>query len=270
MEIVGSNINSSLAGVNEMLNGRDAKKLMWFCKEQLSFGADRIDLNCGSRVGTEVEDMEWMVRTIRKESDVPLMVDSPNPDAIEVALRYNGSSKMIVDSITCEPSRIESIMPLVKRYGALVVVLLHGASGMPGSLAERLELMKTVKEVEKAYDMNPKEMLLDSLIFPLSMNDQNGLLYLDCLRQLKRQFPEYAYTCGLSNISYGMPQTELLDISYASMLLGLQQEYLFMELNANTAAFIYAFRALLGKDENTFGYLHAFRSQALNVLQKAY
>lgn len=268
MEIVGSNINTSLPNISQMINGRDEKKLLRLCQQQIAFGANRISMNCGTHIETEVDDMEWMVKAITSQMEIPLMVDSPNPEAISVALKYNRCGPMLVDSITCEKARIDAIMPLVKKHNALVAVLLHNENGMPEKLEERLALMPVVEEVAKCYEMDKKNMLLDSLLFPLAMGHENGALYMQCLKTLKAKYPSYSYTCGLNNISYGMPKGSLLNICFISMLLALGQEYLFVELDHNSQAFIAADRALLGFDENTMEYIGAFREEKLSVFKQ--
>ncbi len=265
MEIVGSNINTSLPGINEMLDNRDEKALLELCRQQIEWGAHRIALNCGTRIGTEMEDMAWMVKAVASKFDIPLMVDSPNPLAIEAALENNRHGRMLVDSITCERGRIEAVMPLVKKHDALVVCLLQSEAGMPETIGDRLKLMPVVEEVAGTYGMKKQDMLLDSLLFPLAMDDQNGMLYMNCLRALKAAYPDYSYSCGLNNISYGMPETELLSIGFTSMLFALGQEYLFMELYRPSQAFLRANMALAGQDENTMDYIEAYRDGRLAI-----
>lgn len=265
MEIVSSEISSSNQEVDEIITKRDDKKLLEICKRQIYYGADRLAVNCATRINTEVEDMEWLVRTIHANLEIPLMPDTPNAYAIEAALKHNKFGRPLVDSITCERNRIELIMPMVKEYNASVVVLLHGNRKISETLEERLECMNTVEKVAIEYNMNKKDMILDCIMAPLSTNSNSGIVYINCLKTLKDKYPNYSYTCGLDNISYGLPKEELLNITMTMMLFALGQEYLFTNVTKESRAFIKTAKALCGEDNYTLDYIKAFRNKELNI-----
>jgi hypothetical protein len=160
-------------------------------------------------------------------------------------------------------------MPLVKKYGASVVVLLHGEKKISSTLEDRLECMDTVSKIASDYDMDAKDMYLDCLMAPLSMDSGNGAMYIDCLRTLKAKYPEYGYACGLDNISYGLPEEGLLNIAMAMMLLALGQELLFTNVNRWNRAFFVAAKALMGKDSFSMDYIRAYRNGELGIFQTA-
>lgn len=268
MKIVSSEISTSSEIVNEILDKRDEKKLIELCTKQIYYGADRLDLNCATRIDTEVEDMEWMVKTIHSKIEVPLMPDTPNPHAIEAALKNNMHGRMLVDSITCENSRIDTIMPLVKKYNAQVVVLLHGDRKISDTLEDRLICMDTVEKIARDYNMNKKDMFLDCIMAPLSVDSSNGLMYINCLKALKEKYPEYGYTCGLDNISYGLPEEELINITMTIVLLALGQDYIFTNVTKQSRAFIKALKAIFGEDEYTLDYIKAYRNDELGIFLK--
>ena len=267
MEIVGANINTSVAGVDEMIAKRDKTALIELCRRQIAWGAGRLALNGATRLSTEVEDMEWMVRTIQAELDILLMPDTPNPDAIAVALKHNRCGRMLVDSITCEQARIAAIMPLVRQYRAPVVVLMHDESGMPQTLEDRLRLMPVVETVAKEYGMEKSDMYLDALVFPLATDGESARNFISCVRALKEAYPAYKTSCGLNNISYGLPAGELLNISFFHLLCAAGQDCAFVELSDAFSGFIAALDALNGKDENCMEYIGAWRAKRLDVLK---
>jgi len=116
MLIVGEKINTSLKGVEEAVaTNRDVGFIQELAKKQVEHGADIIDVNVGTRIHTEVEDMRWMVKVIQEVVDVPLSIDSPNFKAIEAGLEEH-KGKAMVNSITAEKERMEQVLPLVQRF----------------------------------------------------------------------------------------------------------------------------------------------------------
>lgn len=259
MEVVGSRINTSNAGIDEMIDRRDKKALISICRDQIRFGSTRIALNCATRLKSEVEDMEWMATTIQEELEVLLMPDTPNPDALEIVLKKNRYGRVLVDSTTCEGSRIEAVMPLVKRYDAQITVLLHDEAGMPVTVDDRLRVMPIVQNIAKVYEIDTHDMFLDCLVFPLSVGDENGKLYIQCLKTLKRLYPQYSYTCGLNNISFGLPLGELLNSAFLSILAALGQECVFLDINSATGSALAAANAVVGNDQLTMTYISKYR-----------
>jgi 5-methyltetrahydrofolate--homocysteine methyltransferase len=266
MEVVSSEISSSNPLVDDLIARRDGSLLLDLCRRQIDLGADRLALNCGTRIDSEVEDMGWMVRTIHESLEVPLMTDTPNPLAIEEALKNNVHGRPVVDSISCERDRIEAIMPLVKRYDASVVVLLHGDDHMPVSVQDRLDCMPMVERVAREYAMKKEDMYLDCIMAPISVDSQNGLQYLQSLRLLQENYAGYRFACGVDNISYGMPEPEILNIAMAVMLVGAGQDFLFTNSTPALRAFLRAAKALTNQDANTLEYIEAFRKGELAVL----
>jgi len=259
MEIVGSLINTSHPGIDEMIAKRDKSMLLSLCQRQISYGATRIALNCATRLESEVDDMVWMARTLQEEMEVLIMPDTPNPDAARAVVEVNRYGRVLIDSTTCEKQRIAAFMPIAEEYNCQIVVLLQDEQGMPSTLEDRLRLMPTVETICKEYHMKKEDVFLDCLLFPLSVSHKNGTLYMDCLNSIRKQYPGYRYTCGLNNISYGLPEEQLLNISFVTMILAAGQDCVFLDIDPATGAFIKAAQALLGKDEYTMDYISAYR-----------
>ena len=263
MEIVGARINTSHPGIDEMITKRDTQALIALCQEQLDCGASRIALNCATRLSTEVDDMIWMTRTLQEHMEVNIMPDTPNPDAIQAVVKENRYGRVLIDSTTCEERRIAAIMPLVEEYNCQITVLLQDESGMPQTLDDRLRLMKKVEALAQTYHMNKHDIFLDCLVFPLALDHNNGKLYMGCLNAIRNEYPGYCFTCGLNNISYGLPNEPLLNIAFLIMLITLKQECVFLDIDKPTGAFLKASQALLGEDEFTLSYIRAHKAGAL-------
>lgn len=263
MFIISALLNSSVEQVSQIVKERDEKKLLQLAHEQVEFGAHALDVNCGSHHASEIEDLVWMVDTLQKEVKVPLCIDSPSHEAQAAALARVKHGRPILDSTTLEQERIDAMMPLVKQYDAQLVVLLHDESGMPKSADDRLAMMPKVEHLVSEWDMQRKDILLDPLLYPLSTGDSEPEIYLETLRRLRQDYPEYLVSCGLDNISSGMPARTLLDIAMVTMCAACGQNAVLIKLNPQVAAFFKAIRALQGQDEYCMDYLDAYREGLL-------
>ena len=261
MEIVGQRINTSLPGIDELVASRDEKRLIQLCRDQLLYGADRISINAGTRVNTEVDDLLWMTRTIQDAMEVQLMADSPNPEALRVVAENNRYGRVALDSTNLEESRIQAVLPIVKEYNCPLVVLLQDEKGMPETVEDRLRLMPKVEQLMKEYSLNKDEVYLDCLVFPVAVEDTNAKLYLDCVSAVRQAYPGYRFTCGLNNISFGMPERPILDITFLLFQMAMGIDYFMLELDPASGAFIKAAKAILGQDEYTMDYITAYKEK---------
>ena len=260
MEIVSASLNTTFPEVNELVANRDKKALIRMCNQQLEYGATRIGFNCATRLATEVDDMLWITRTLQDEMEVLIMPDSPNFEAIKAVVEANQHGRVLIDSTTCEEKSIANIMPLAAEHNCLTTVLLHDEKGMPKTVEDRLRVMATVERMAKEYNVKKEDLILDSLIFPLSIDEKNGEIYLESLKAIQKQFPGYRYTCGLDNLCFGLPSENYLAISFLMMCMALGQDCVFLLLDAAKGAFLKAADAVMGNDEFTMEYISAYRS----------
>lgn len=260
MEIVGSLINTSHPGIDEIIENRNKEALIALCKKQLLYGSTRIALNCATRLSSEVDDMIWMTRLLQDEMEVLVMPDTPNPEAIKAVVKENKYGRVLIDSTTCEENRIAAVMPIVEEYNCQITVLLQDENGMPKTVDDRLRVMKKAEQMAKDYHVKKEDMFIDNLVFPLAIDDGNGRLYMDCLRAIQKEYPGYRFTCGLNNISFGMPSANYLNITFLLMIMALGQDCFFVDIDPSLGAFIKAAQAILGEDEYTMEYISAFRS----------
>lgn len=263
MFVISALLNSSVPEVSDIVRARDEKKLLELAQGQVEFGADALDVNCGSHHESEAEDISWMVKTLGREIRVPLCIDSPDPKAQAAALARVRHGRPIVDSTTLEPERIRAMMPLVKEYDAQLIVLLHDESGMPKSSRDRLAMMPKVEQLVSDYGMKRRDILLDPLLYPLSTGDEQPSIYFETLKRLRSEYPDYLVSCGLDNVSSGMPARTLLDIAMVTMCAACGQNAVMIKLNPQVAAFLKAIRALRGEDEFCMDYLDAYRKGIL-------
>ncbi|MEL7610641.1 MAG: dihydropteroate synthase [Bacillota bacterium] len=263
MFVISGSINTSLPGISEIVKLRDAKALVAIAGQQVELGAHMIAPNCGTHLESEAEDMEWMVQTLQDNVDVRLGIDSPSAEVQAAGLALIKRGRPLVDSITLEKSRIDGIMPLVKRYNAQLIALLHDEKGMPKTVEDRLRVMPKLDKVVEEYGVDKKDVLLDPLVFPLSVDSENCNIFLETVRRLRCEYPEYSISCGLDNMSYGLPEPELLNVMMLGMIAGAGQDYVMIKMTPAVSAYLKALQALTAVDEYCIEYIEAYREGAL-------
>ena len=264
MVIVGEKINTSLKGITEAIKAKDKEFIQELAVRQSKQGSDYIDVNCGTLIDVEEEMLPWLVEIVQEVVDKPCCIDSPNPKALESALKVHKGVPMI-NSITAEKSRYDDVIKLVKQYDAKIVALLiDDANGISPSDEVRtkigIELINKMHEDGIQYE----NMYIDPLIQPISTDSNMGLVALNTIANIKQNFPEVHFMCGLSNISFGLPNRGLLNRTYLAMCMhaGLDGAVLYPG-NSKMMSMIFAGEALLNKDRFTKKYLKAHRKGLL-------
>lgn len=265
MLIVGELINSSRKPIAQAIAARDKAYLQEIAVKQVEAGAHVIDVNCGTSIGEEAAVMEWLVDIVQEVVDVPLCIDSPSPRALEAGLaRHKG--KAMVNSITAEKQRWEEVLPLVQKYKASVIALCMDDSGMPESVEDRLRVAEKLVPNLVAAGVPEEDIYLDPLIKPLSVSSFYGREAIESTRALREKYPRVHLICGLSNISYGLPERRLLNRAFMVMCLTAGMDAFILDpLDKPLMSLLVAAKALCGQDEYCLEYITAARSGKLVV-----
>ncbi|MGL5346612.1 MAG: methyltetrahydrofolate cobalamin methyltransferase [Peptostreptococcaceae bacterium] len=260
MIIVGEKINTSLKGITEAVRERNKEFIQNLAINQAELGADYIDVNCGTLIDEEVEALPWLVEVVQEVVDKPCCVDSPNPLALEAALKVHKGTPMI-NSITAEDDRYHAVIKLVKEYNAKIVALvIDDKNGISPSDEVRVNIGKNLINKMHEDGVPYENMYIDPLIQPISTDNSMGLVSLNTISGIKEEYPDVHFMCGLSNVSFGLPQRGLLNRTFIAMCMhaGLDGAVLDPN-NKKMMSMITAGEALLNKDKFTKKYLKAHR-----------
>jgi len=260
MLIVGELINSSRKRINEAVENKDAEYIKQIAKEQVAAGAHYIDVNCGAQIENEIETMEWLVNTVQEVVQVPLCLDSPDPKVIEVGLALTKYGQPMINSITAEKERYDQILPLVLKYKTKIVVLCMDDTGMPETALKRMfvvgDLFRRLKEAGVPED----NMYFDPLVKPVSVSATAGCEVLETVRLISQEYPKVHKICGLSNISYGLPNRQFLNRLFMSQTFAMGMDsYILNPLDKIMMGSVIGANVLVGKDPYCMGYLTAHR-----------
>lgn len=264
MVIVGEKINTSLKGITEFVCERNAGAIQELAQNQADLGADYIDVNCGTLVDDEVTSLAWLVKTVQATVDKPCCIDSPDPVALKAALAEHQGIPMI-NSITAEEKRYADMVGLVKAYNAKIVALLiDDANGISPEAGVRIDIGCRLIDRLTADGVAIGDIYIDPLIQPISTGADMGNVALQTIGVLRERYPEVHFMCGLSNISFGIPERGLLNRTYLAMCMaaGLDGAVLDPQ-NTKMVSMIKAGEALLNKDKGCRKYLKAHRKGLL-------
>jgi len=263
MLIIGECINASNRTVAEAIARRDREFIEVMTKAQVEAGADFIDVNVGAGQGTqgqEAEGMEWLVKTVQAVTDKPLTIDSDVPGIIEAALRIYRGETVMINSVTAEPERLESIGPLAAKRKALLVALAMGSEGIPDTVERRLEACEKILTRLTGMGMAAEQIYFDPLVLPISVDSRQGLVTLKTIEQIKIHYPAAKTVMGLSNISFGLPSRKSVNCAFLLMAAyaGLDAAILDPR-NEKTMSLVRISDMLIGKDALCKGYIKAYR-----------
>ncbi|HMM05139.1 MAG TPA: methyltetrahydrofolate cobalamin methyltransferase [Clostridiales bacterium] len=265
MLIVGELINSSRKAIKEAVEAKDAAYIQQIAKEQAEAGADYIDVNCGTQFGKEVETMEWLVETICEViKDKPLCIDSPDAAALDAGLalvkKLQPDFQPMINSINFEQERYKEVLPLVTKYDAKIVALLMDDTGIPDSAEKRLAVADNLYKGLTEAGVADENIYFDPLIQPISVNAEFGVQVLDTVAGLTAKYPKCHKMCGLSNISFGLPNRKILNSFFVAqtMVVGMDG-FIVNPTDKLMMGTIAAGTALIGQDDYCMGYLTASR-----------
>lgn len=261
MLIVGELINASRKQIRMAIENQDGDIIQQIAREQAGNGADYIDVNAGVFVGKEAEYLKWLVTTVQEAVDTPCCIDSPDPGAIEAALSVHRGTPMI-NSISMEKERHDALMPIIAGSDYKIVALCMSDAGMPETADARVSIAEELVSNLEKHQIPLDNMYVDPLVQPLSTNDNYGTEFLNSIERVKKQFPGIHTVCGLSNISYGLPERMLLNQTFMVMAItkGLDGAIV-NPLDKKMMAAIITAETLAGKDEWCAEYLQAYRQK---------
>jgi cobalamin-dependent methionine synthase I len=266
MLVIGEKINASNRSVGEAIARRDGEFLANLARVQTDAGADFIDINAGTGKGSghnKTATIEWLVEVVQAATDKPLAIDSESPDVIEAALRQYRGEKLMINSVTAEKSRLESIGSLAAKHQASLVALTMGEAGIPETVEKRLDACDIIMAHLTELGIKAEQVFFDPLVLPISVDASQGLVTLKTLEQVKSRYPQAKTVMGLSNISYGLPERQLINRSFLLMAAYAGLDAVILDpLDTRMMSVIRVADMLTGKDTSR-GYLRAHRRGAI-------
>ncbi len=222
-------INGSFLVVGERINPTGKKKLqqqlrednldlvVQMAEEQEALGASLLDINVGMNGIDENAMMQKVIYEVTNTVNLPLCIDSSYVDVVENALRiYPG--RALINSISLEKEKFERLLPIAKKYGAMFILLPLSDEGLPKSLEEKKQIIKTIYDRALELGFTKEDIIVDGLVTTVGANKKAALETLETISYCKKEL-ELATICGLSNISFGLPERGFVNTAFLTMAI---------------------------------------------------
>jgi cobalamin-dependent methionine synthase I len=229
-------------------------------REQAEAGAHYIDVNAGTFLDKEVGYLCWLVETVQNAVDLPLCLDSPNPEALAEAIKHHKSEPMI-NSISLEKERYEALLPVVTGRPCRVVALCMAETSMPTTVEERVEVGAELINKLTNRGIPLEKIYLDPLVQPISVDTGMGTAVLGAIQKIMNDFPGVNTICGLSNISFGLPMRKVINRNFLALCMASGLSAAILDpTDQQLMATLLSTDMLLGRDEYCENFIEGYQS----------
>lgn len=261
-KIIGERINpTGKSRLKQALRENDLEYIYKEALAQQDMGAHILDVNVGLPEIDEVEMMKSVLTGLQGITDLPLQIDTSDMVAMEQGMRlYNG--KPLINSVNGKKESMDAVFPLVAKYGGMVVCLTLDENGIPETAEGRIEIAKRIIAEAERYGIHKKDLLMDTLCMTISTGQENAKITLDALDYVRNTLGVHT-TLGVSNVSFGLPQRELVNTAFYTIALsrGLSAGIINPNSEKMMAAY-HAYCALNASDVQCVDYINIYSQQA--------
>ena len=265
--VVGERINpTGKKRLQQALRDGDSAYPCTQAVAQAEAGAQVLDVNAGLPGIDEAATLEQLVKDLQAVTDLPLQLDSSNPEALSRALRiYNG--KPIVNSVNGETETLEKILPLCKKYGAAVVGLALDKGGIPPTVEGRVAIARRIVDAAHAAGIPDEDIYIDCLCLTASAQQEGATQTLQALTRCKKELGVRT-VLGVSNISFGLPCRGYLNTTFLTMAMSAGLDLAIMNPNTpEMMAAVRAYRVLTCQDPQSTDYVAAYADVQIQTTQ---
>jgi 5-methyltetrahydrofolate--homocysteine methyltransferase len=257
--LIGERINP--AGKKKLAEALKAGNLEIVRSEALAqaqAGADILDVNVGTFGVDEVTLLPQAVQAVMDTVDIPLCLDSANPEALEAALKiYKG--RPLINSVTGEEHSLAKVLPLVKEYGAAVIGLVQDDEGIPKDSERRVAVAHKIMKRAEAAGIPREDIIIDCLAFAVGADTSSGPALIEAIRKIKAELG-VNLILGASNVSFGLPDRDLLNNAFVAMTIAAGVTCLIVDV-AKVRPAVLAADLILGHDKHARRYIEAYRQR---------
>lgn len=259
MIIIGEKLNGFIPSVGKAIRERDEAFLRDLAIRQEEAGADYLDVCAAVDAEVEAETLLWLAQLAESASSLPLCIDSPNPQVLAAVLPHCKRAG-IVNSVSMESGKIETIFPLIKDTGWKVIALTCSNAGVPESAEGRLAIFEQIRAAAKEYGIAESRLLIDPIVHTLSTDEESLKTFAACAKEIRSRAKTAHVVSGLSNISFGLPARSVINHAFLVLAMHAGMDAAIMDvLDREMVGLLHATSALLGEDEYCMDYITAYR-----------
>ncbi len=262
MIIIGERINGMFRDIAKAIREKDPAPVQEWARKQEEMGAGYLDINVGPAVSDRVDAMRWLVEVTQEASKLPLCLDSTDYDAIEAGLEVCKRPAMI-NSVPAIQEKMDRVFTLAGKYDAEVIGLAMSEEGIPKDSDSRIALAMELVANCDAYGVPVQNLYIDPLVLPCNVGQDHGPEVFETLRQVKLMAdPPPKTTVGLSNISQGTKNRELINRTFAVMAMACGLDSAIADAcDEELIAAVATARIILNMDIYCDGYVDVFKNQ---------
>ena len=253
--LIGERLNpTGKKRLKEALKREDMGYILNEGLKQADQGAHVLDVNVGLPGIDEAGMMCRVVEELQAVTDLPLQIDSSSPEVLERSMRrYNG--KPLVNSVNGKEESLEQVLPLVAKYGGVLIALTLDEAGIPEDADGRIRIAKKIIERAASYGIDRKDIVVDPLAMTISSDTTSALTTLACIRRLTQELQVHT-SLGVSNISFGLPKREMITSTFFAMALDSGLSAAIMNpASAEMMKVYHCAKALQNQDPNCQAYI---------------
>jgi 5-methyltetrahydrofolate--homocysteine methyltransferase len=235
---------------------------------QVEAGADVLDVNVGVAGLDQVKMLPIALKTVMDAVDVPISIDSNNPDALDAALKlYKG--KPLINSITGEEKAMASLLPLVKEYRTAFIGLTMDDEGIPTDVDKRVAIAHKIVDRAVKMGIPQEDVVIDCLVMTVGTDHTAAATTQEAIRRVRAELGQNI-TAGVSNVSFGLPERDVINSTFLALMIAAGVNCPIIDV-AKVRPIVLATDLLLGRDEYCARYIKAFRERqkALEAQQAA-
>ena len=260
--IIGERINPTGRKLlaEEMKSG-DFSRVEKDAISQVNAGAHMLDVNAGIPLADEPALLAKAIKIVQAVTDVPLSIDSSIVAALESGLSvYQG--KALVNSVTGEEDRLETVLPLVAKYGAAVVAISNDETGISEDPDVRFEVARKIVNRASDYGISHEDVVVDPLVMPIGAINSAGKQIIHLVRRLRNEL-KVNTTCGASNVSFGLPNRNGINAAFLTMAIGSgMTSAITSPLHPEVMQAILGANVMMGKDPNCSNWISRYRDRS--------
>ncbi len=268
MIIIGEKLNGSIPAVARAIAERDEDFIKERARMQAECGATFLDVCASVEEEVETETLKWMIDLVQEVTDVPICVDSPSAKVCISAIPFC-KRQGLINSVSLEGNKIDVVFSEIADTDWECVALLCDNDGIPTTVEKRMEVFHGIMAKAKQYGIAPNRLHIDPLVVTLATDQTALLVFMECCRQIKEEYPEIHITSGLSNISYGLPVRKNVNYAFMALAMSAGMDSAIVDpTNQQMMGIVYATEALMNKDEFCLNYIKHAGKQKEEAAQK--
>ncbi len=257
--LIGERINpTGKRRLSAALQTGDLELVRQLATSQVEAGADILDVNVGASGVNELALLPEAIRAVMETVDVPLCIDSDSPEALAAALQVC-VGKPIVNSVNGQEQRLRTVLPLVAEHGAAVIGLTMDDEGIPNDADRRLSIAGKIIERASEAGIPPEDVIIDALALTVGADGEAARVTIDAVRRIRDEFG-VNQTLGVSNVSFGLPDRDLINWSFLAMVIAAGVTCPVVHVRQVRPA-VLAIDLLLGRDDYAMRYIRAYRQR---------